>query len=246
MRKVTIPLLLALLSVAVMASGCCGWGFVWQSAGRVTGSGRLETREMDASGFSKLDISSTFKVEVVRAKAYEVEITADDNLFDHIHVEKRGKSLRLYLDQGSYNRTTLEARVAMPNLEALELSGVSEADLKGTWTPDDFAVDLSGASRARGRVETGRADLELSGSSKLTLQGTARKLSVDASGSSELDLGELAVEDADVELSGASSVTVNVGGVLDADLSGASRLYYHGSPELGRIEQSGTSSIQRR
>ncbi len=54
------------------------------------------------------------------------------------------------------------------------------------------------------------------------------------------------MDDADVEASGASTVTVNLSGTLDADASGASRVLYLGNPSLGRIDTSGASSITRR
>ena len=60
-----------------------------------------------------------------------------------------------------------------------------------------------------------------------------------------LALGETPA-DANVEASGASEVTVNASGRLDADASGASDVYYLGSPILGRIDTSGASSVERK
>jgi hypothetical protein len=37
-----------------------------------------------------------------------------------------------------------------------------------------------------------------------------------------------------------------VSGTLDIDASGASRLYFGGSPVMGRVDLSGASSIKRR
>ena len=54
------------------------------------------------------------------------------------------------------------------------------------------------------------------------------------------------VNDADVEFSGASSGTINLSGRLDADISGASRLYYIGEPTMGNINTSGASSLSKR
>jgi hypothetical protein len=52
------------------------------------------------------------------------------------------------------------------------------------------------------------------------------------------------VADADVEASGASKATVNPSGRLDADASGASSIYYLGSPTLGKIDTSGSSTVK--
>ena len=61
-----------------------------------------------------------------------------------------------------------------------------------------------------------------------------------------MDLEGLPIKNADIELSGASNGTVNLDGTLNADLSGASHLYYAGEPTLGDIDISGASSISRK
>jgi ribosomal protein L31 len=54
------------------------------------------------------------------------------------------------------------------------------------------------------------------------------------------------VQDAHAEISGASNATVNASGTLSAEVSGASHLYYTGSPTLGDIETSGASSVNKK
>jgi hypothetical protein len=68
----------------------------------------------------------------------------------------------------------------------------------------------------------------------------------DVSGASRLNLGDFKVNDADVTLSGASSGTVNTGGRLDANLSGASKLSYIGEPTVGDINTSGASTLSKK
>jgi hypothetical protein len=68
----------------------------------------------------------------------------------------------------------------------------------------------------------------------------------DASGASRFNLDDFTVNNADVDFSGASSGTVNLDGRLDADLSGASRLWYIGEPNMGNIDTSGASTISKK
>ena len=107
-------------------------------------------------------------------------------------------------------------------------------------------MNLSGASYLEGDVTAREVLLEVSGASRARLQGKAEILHVDASGASNLDLEDFPVEDADIELSGASEAAVVLNGTLDIDASGASRLYFGGSPTMGRVDLSGASSIKRR
>ncbi|UCC77797.1 MAG: DUF2807 domain-containing protein [Anaerolineales bacterium] len=223
-----VLLAVVLLVTAVVVTGCCPW-CTWITDRRVEltglrGSGRLVTRELDFEGFTRLEISHAFEVDLVQSRSYSVVITADDNVIDDVEVTMSRDTLRIGMKRLflNFQGVTLRAEVSMPTLEALELSGASR--LTGSMEADDIGFDISGASR-------------------LTLRGGGAQMRLDASGASQIDLSAFVVDDADVDISGASQATVNVRGRLDAEASGASQLEYLGNPSMGRIETSGASSI---
>ncbi len=68
----------------------------------------------------------------------------------------------------------------------------------------------------------------------------------DLSGSSEVDLADFPVVDANLDLSNGSETTVKPSGRLDVDAAGSSHLYYLGSPTLGKMDTSGSASIEQK
>ena len=147
-------------------------------------------------------------------------------------------SLRLVISQA-----TREAEVTLPELTGLDLSGASHGTISEFSSTNPLNVDVSGGSQLLGNIEAGDTVLDVSGASQVILSGSAQEVVIDASGASTVKLADLPVTDAAVNASGASQVTVNPSGRLDADASGASRVHYLGSPTLGKIERSGASSI---
>ncbi len=259
-RKRVIHGLLALALMASVLATTIGCG------PPVTGSGKLETREMDHSNFTKLDAGYAFRVEITRADSFFVSVTLDDNLFDYLDVSQTGSTLRIRLKSGySYLHTTQKATVTMPDLRGLNLSGASRGDVSGFSSTDSLDIDLSGASsldidgvtagntdfdisgasRAYGSIEIADGDFNVSGASTVELEGTATDVTMDVSGASTMKLRDFAVEDADIELSGASSATINASGILDINVSGASGLTYTGNPTLDDIEVTGASTIRK-
>jgi hypothetical protein len=85
----------------------------------------------------------------------------------------------------------------------------------------------------------------LSGASRISLEGSGADLDVNASGASVVELGNFLCNDADIDLSGASRATVNASDTLSVTLSGASTLYYYGTPTLGSLTVSGGSTIHK-
>jgi hypothetical protein len=216
---------------------------------RVNGSGRIVTEDFDIRGFSRVDVSHAFQAEVVHSSSYKVVVRVDDNLRQHLRVEKRGETLVIGLKpmRGfSLRNATMEAEVHMPDLRGIEASGASDVRISGFSSVKDFEADLSGASYLDGEITAQDVDIEVSGASRVRLRGKAEDLRLDVSGASNLDLKDFPVQDADIELSGASEVEVVLSGTLDIDASGASRLYFGGSPTMGRVDLSGASSIKRR
>ena len=63
---------------------------------------------------------------------------------------------------------------------------------------------------------------------------------------SKLELDNFTVNDVDIEVSGGSNAVVNMDGTLNAEVSGASSLYYIGNPVMGDIDISGASSVRKK
>ncbi len=254
-----LMVMFAVLLLALMVVGCFG---------AVRGSGDLATRQFDYSDFTRLKVGNAFEVKLWRSDSFNVVIKMDNNLFDYLNTSKSGDTLEIGLKSGySYFSYTARVEITMPELGKLGFSGATSGTVSGFDSVQPFAVELSGASslemsdiatadvdfeisgasRLRGSITAGgKVKFDVSGASSVVLSGLADNLIADISGASSLDLEEFPVGDANVAFSGASNGKINMDGTLNADLSGASHLYYIGEPILGDLETSGASSISRK
>jgi len=233
----------------------------------VTGSGELKTEEYDFNDFDSVEISHAFNFEIQRGDSYRVSITADDNILEYIRVSQTGRTLKIGLDWlVRFGDATLEADITMPEVRGLDISGASSGrmaefssaeslniDISGASSLEligisagDIDFDVSGASRATGDITAGDAGFDVSGASTVELEGSAQDMGIDASGASHVKLADFVVNNAEVDLSGASSGIVNLSGELSADVSGASKLEYIGEPSLGSMDISGASTIKKK
>jgi len=237
---------LALAAIFLASIACTApFGFTFGNGGPITrGSGNEITVSPEVSGFDSLDIGHSFEVDIIQSQTYSLVVTVDDNIEQYLVIDDSGGTLTLNLDDNrSYTNVTLRAQISMPKLSALELSGASKAEFTQFASSDPFDLRVSGASEAKGDIEAGDVTIKVSGASEVHLNGEGQDLLLEVSGASHVDLGEFTVDDATLDLSGASEATVNVSGILNVDASGASGVTYFGSPKLGDIETSGASSI---
>jgi len=258
-KKAIVLVLAVVLVSSGLLAGCAG--------GLVTGSGKLETRQFNLSDFTRVDIGSAFEFEIVQSGSYSVSITADDNLFEYVQVSKEGETLHIGLKTViSLGSATTKAVVTMPQLRSLDISGASRGTVAnfssgenidigvsgasnvdlGEISTGDAKFDISGASQVTGDITASDAEFDIDGASTAQLEGSAGNLAVSAEGASRVKLAGFTVTNADVNLGGASTGTVNLNGRLDANLSGASKLQYIGEPTLGTLNTSGGSTVSKK
>ena len=241
MKKATVGILVVLLLISGLVAGCTGV--------KVIGSGNLITKTFDFSDFTGIKAENGMHVELTRSGTFSVEILADDNVIEHIEANKSGDTLRIRPKGNSqFRSTTLTAKVTMPELYKLELSGGCHASVTGFDSSHDLSVRLSGGSHLSepmipGDIAAGNVDFNLSGGSHVTLSGSAENLDVKCSGGSHIILKDFSVNNANINLSDGSHATVNVGGTLNADLSDGSRVTYIGEPTMGDINTDWESEI---
>lgn len=239
-KKVRATLALSLVAAIVFSSCSLPIG-----VRAVRGSGTATTQTYDFAEFKRLEIGNTFVVDVTQGESYAVSVTVDNNLVQYLDVAQRGDTVRIDLKPGSYTNTSLTAQVTMPLLVSTDISGAGQVSLNGLQSEEDLQLVVSGASQVRGQATAANLDLVLSGASESSLMGQAAGLRVRASGASKTDLANYPVETANVDLSGASSGTINVSKSLDVSLSGASTLTYLGEPEISAQSITGASELKK-
>ena len=169
-----------------------------------------DTYEYNLEGFTGIDGSSSFDIEVKKSDRFSVVIIANKSLKNKLIVETRGNNLYLGIKPFSgfsFSTKSPKAIITMPELKQIQLSGASSmlaagfksnndliADLSGASSLDidiiarNITFGLSGASDLTGVLEVKDVRLDLSGSSDIDLFGFGQELIVDAGGASTGDL----------------------------------------------------------
>lgn len=240
------PLLITAALALIALTGCDALNGTSDSIS-LEPTGNIAERSYDITGFDRVQASHTFDLIVTQGDDFSVALTVDESAVEYLDVRKSGDTLLLTLDSdNNYSidgDLTLIATITMPALHEVQLSGASTAEIRGFEAGEPLEVQVSGASMLAGAVETGDVTLQLSGSSRVQLTGSGGNITLQASGASVATLEEFEAQNASVEASGSSRVSVNLRGTLDVDASGASEVLYSGDVTLGEIETSGSSVV---
>jgi hypothetical protein len=236
-----------IIAVVVVVGAICAALVLRGWPGVLIGSGNLETEEYAFANFTRVEISSAFVFEIGYSDSYSIDVTADDNLIDYVQVSQDGETLKIRLGAApSFRLVTLRASVTMPRLNGLTVSGASRGTVSDFTPTEGLNITVSGASRVEGDFTAGDIGFDVSGASTVRLEGSADDMVAVVSGASTFNLGDFTVNNADVNVSGASTGTINLDGRLDANVSGASTLLYIGDPVMGTINVSGASTLREK
>ncbi len=189
----------------------------------VHGSGKMASEKRTLSGFTAIAAGGAVELEVSQSDSYSVEVTADDNILPKIITKVENETLKIEMpNMDFFDNSTVYVKVSLPKLSSLELGGASHGILKD--------------------IKTDKLNLEISGASKLMVNGTVAQLNSEVSGASKLDAKELIADNAEIECRGASKALIHANATLNINAEGASRVIYSGSPKVSQ-ETSGASSI---
>lgn len=138
-------------------------------------------------------------------------------------LEWKDGQLKLIKDVKRLSTNGLRMTLVAPVMPALELSSVGDVKLEGL-DQQSLIINASGAASvdAEGKVQT---------------------VTVDSSGASNIDLGQLQAQDAKVDLSGVGNAEINAGGTVEINISGAGNVSLLRKPAVLKSQTSGLGNI---
>ena len=212
--------LVLLFLVCLITAGCMGMN-------RVSGSGKVITETRNVSGFTGVGVSGDAKVVIEQSDMERVEITADDNLMEHLTADVVGSKLVLGPKNliGLWPTERIIFKVFAKSLLDLEASGSISAEAKD--------------------VKSESFNAALSGSGDIKVSGETSKQTVSISGSASYDGEHFASKEASLNISGSGKAVMAVSEKLDVQISGSGDVEYIGMPQVTQ-NISGSGAIRQR
>jgi hypothetical protein len=232
MKKIGILIFIIATLVGIVFANLFSFGRVtgkiinFSFGSRVHGSGVAATEARQTAAFKGVDVGGVFQVQITAGKDCSVQVQADDNLVRYIRTEVKDGVLQIDTTERIDSSTPLRVLVSAPEIESLEVSGVSEVSLSG--------------------VSNSSLEIDASGRSKVDVDGKADEVNLEVSGASTVEAQRLKAETASVAASGASRVSVFVTESLTSSASGASTIVYSGSPASVAKDTSGSSKVYQK
>lgn len=180
------------------------------------------TRTLAWSGADRLDLDLAADVRYVQAPgAGSVTVTGPKNWVDRVIV--RGDSIRYEHGRHGFG-PKLTIVVRAPNISSFDISGQNSLAIEGFHQP--------------------KLRLDVSGDADVTAVGEVDEISLDVSGSGDVDLGQLKAKGANVDMSGAADATIAPTDWAKLDISGAGDVRLLTHPARLESDVSGVGKVR--
>lgn len=188
------------------------------------------------SGFTRIKISGDATLQVVQGDREWLIVQADEELMPHVTTEVIDGTLILKLaDDNSHNffRRTVHFFVGCKTLSAVGLSGSTAVKIPALNT-QEFVCGASGSAYMEiGVLEAQKLTVKASGSATMLVGGHVDEQLLHCSGAMNYQAASLGSKRTQIEVSGASEMTLWVEELLDVrSASGACKVRYYGNPQV--------------
>lgn len=184
------------------------------------GGGGTATRELAWDGSTELEVDIPADVEFTQGTGPgTVSITGPRSAVENVTLNGG----RLSLDGRDFRHRRLRVVITAPNVSKFTVNGADRLDIRN-YKQDRLIVNAHG-------------------SSEVSVQGEARAVELDLSGSVEADLGGLSVDEAVVDISGSGEATIAPKLSADLEVSGSSEVVLLTRPAQVNTDVGGSGEI---
>ena len=195
---------------------------------RLVASKTIIEKTYDVDRFDRIECAGSFDIDYSAGKHY-LNISAPDNLLEHIIVETENGCLKIKMDRSFkiINLQKMQVTVHCPELNGVSISGAGDFKAVDGIKADDLKVQISGAGdfdangikadklsisvSGAGDINAGNIDCKevsarLSGAGDIELSGKTGTAEISISGAGDIDIRNLKSDNTDTRISGAGKV----------------------------------------
>lgn len=229
--------------LAIVLASCVTW---FTSCNRETGNGEITTEVRQVDSFTKIDLSNSADVEIIKGDTLKVEVSDYENLLDNISIETvnnkliiKNKPLRIHI-----KNSKAQVKITIPNtISDIDISGSGNISITdGLAASVSLHISGSGNIQAYTTYDFSSVNLDISGSGNIEMNGITNSLHTNISGSGNIQCKDLEAQTADCDISGSGDVTVRVIDNLQANISGSGNITYYGTATVS-TDISGSGNV---
>ena len=200
---------------------------------KVRGSGDLISEQLDLPYFNSISMNTAGLVEIESGSDQEVQVSVDDNIWEHIIIRVQDEELIIEVEQGiSLSDFDLTVEVRMTDLKALTTNSAGSIRGLNTFEEDQIRLMINSAGSISLDLIANQLNTLINSAGSLLLSGEVAYHNSMLSSAGSLSAFGLQTETTVIMLNSAGNAHVSVSELLDVTINSVGSVYYKGNPEI--------------
>jgi hypothetical protein len=236
MKKITTIIHIIAISISLLFASC-----IDLIAKEIKGDGKLVTKTITVSDFSKVKIEVPVKVNYSQGKsAGNLEFTTDSNLWEYYDIYTKNDVLYIKLKDEFRNNTRIKATkslitISSEELDKIEIIGSGDIHFRTVFTSEKLSIDITGSGDIFANqypIQIEDCSINITGSGDVRLAGNIQNAKIKITGSGDVKALDCEIAQLNISISGSGDVKASVTDKLDVRIAGSGDVKYKGNPEI--------------
>ena len=212
----------------------------------IEGSGNVITKTFTTKAYDIINVSGSMEVYLEKGKEGTIQVTAEDNVLEHILVESDGTTLKISMKKNTSLRNTKQIKIKVPfeSLSELSMIGSGEFEGKDLIKSDGLKLSIKGSGEINLKVETNSIIADLNGSGEIELSGSTKQINAKTTGSGKFKCEDLIADQANFDISGSGNSYIFVKNSLTGNIRGSGEIVFGGNPSINTVKVSGSGKMK--
>lgn len=207
------------------------------------GSGSAVRRTLDLPEIRSIVAQGSIDVQVTRADMQQVEVEAQENLFELVTTEVKDGALHLGTKGCIANSEPITIKISLPTLESVTMQGSGDFTSSDRFTSEAFVATVQGSGSIRMGVDARLIQAAVHGSGDIDLSGRCEDLEAEVQGSGNIDAKGLQAMNVQAAVQGSGDIHVHVTDRLKASIGGSGDITYKGEPTEVKKDVMGSGEL---
>jgi hypothetical protein len=249
MKKITNIIICIAILLSLMFTSC-----LHLFAQEIKGNGKLTTKSIPISDFSKIEIETFVEIDYSQDKnTGKLEFTIDDNLWEYYDIYTKNNVLHVKLKDQYRNKSRLNPTknlitVSSEQLKEIEIAGSSKFNFCTSFASNKLNIEIAGSGKVfadKHPVKIQECNIEIAGSGSVNLAGAIRDVAIEIAGSGNVNALDCKMTHLQADIAGSGNVEAYVTETLTANIAGSGKVKYKGDPSTINPNVTGSGKIMK-
>ena len=212
------------------------------SCGKVTPKGDIQSKDIELSEFSKLNLNGKFRVFYVQSPHNFVNIETYPNIFDNLNVEVKNNQLDITENRPTDKVDFYNITVYGKNpFSEIKISDSVELNISSQMKVDNFTLHLKDNAKFIGSVISEKSEIDMSNKSRANLLGKTTLAKLIIKDTASIISPYWYIKDLEIDSQNGNYAELNVDEEIKGKIGNTSKLIYYGNPSKKlKVEQKAT------